>query len=49
MKRIISITAAIAICAIMLCSCGNQTLKATYTFGEDGNKSQITLNEDGTF
>ena len=49
MKRIISITAEIAICAVMLCSCGNQTLKATYTFGEDGNKSQITLNEDGTF
>ena len=52
MKKIIailSIIAAAAICAAILCSCSQQKLTGTYSFGDDGNQSSITLNEDGTF
>ena len=49
LKKIAAMAAAVAISAAILCSCHNQKLTGTYSFGEDGSRSSITLNEDGTF
>ena len=43
------IAAAVALCWLLLCSCGCKELSGTYTFGEGVDSSSVTLNDDGTF